>query len=162
MAYKPSQSASLKLWKQLGGTAVGRWLHARAVCFIAPYFGSIRPSFTVLEPGHVEVRFRNRRAVRNHIKSVHAIAMCNAAELAGGICMDVSLHADFRWIPIGMTVRYQKIARSDLTAVCRIDRWDWEAPQEVVMPVGVFDTAGDEVFHADITMRISARDRART
>lgn len=157
MAYKPSQSANLKLWKMLGGSAPGRWLHARAVCFIAPYFRSIKPVFTALEPGRVEVRFRNRRSVRNHIKSVHAIAMCNAAELAGGSCMDVSLHGDFRWIPVGMTVRYQKIARSDLTAICRIERYDWEAPQDVVLPVGVFDAQGDEVLHADITMRISSR-----
>lgn len=159
MAYRPPSSPALKLWKILGGNAFGRWLHARAVCFIAPYFGSIKPVFTVLEPGHTEVVFKNRRAVRNHIKSVHAIAMCNAAELAGGVCMDVSLDGRFRWIPVGMTVRYQKIARTDLKAVCQLERYDWAEAQDVVLPVGVFDADGDEVFHADITMRISPRKK---
>ncbi|MGA0264300.1 MAG: hotdog fold domain-containing protein [Lysobacterales bacterium] len=157
MADKAPKSPTLKLWKLLGGHAAGRWLHARAVCFIAPYFSSIKPVFTVLEPGHTEVVFRNRRAVRNHIKSVHAIAMCNAAELAGGVCMDVSLRGDFRWIPVGMEVKYLKIARTDLTAICRVEAYDWDEPGDVVMPVGVFDTEGVEVFHADITMRISPR-----
>ncbi len=163
MTYRPSESPNLKLWRRLGRTAAGRWLHARVLCFMAPYFGTIKPVFTVLEPGHVELTFRNRRAVRNHIRSVHAIAMCNAAELAGGTCLDASLHADFRWIPVGMTVQYLKIAKSDLRAVCKIDSYDWETPQDVVMPVGVYDTAGTEVFHADITMRISPRrTRANT
>lgn len=157
MPYKPSRSPALKLWKRLGGKRPGRWLVSRAICFIAPYFSTIKPVFTVLEPGHVEVRFRKRRAVQNHIKSVHAIAMCNAAELAGGTCLDVSLHGDFRWIPVGMEVQYLKIAKTDLTAVCRLERFDWEEPQDVVVPVGVYDTAGTEVFHADIRMRISPK-----
>lgn len=157
MTFKPSNSPSLKLWRTLGRNSVGRWLYSKAVCFMAPYFGSIKPTFTVVQPGRVELRFRNRRAVRNHLKSVHAIAMCNAAELAGGVCLDVSLHGDFRWIPVGMTVKYLKIARTDLIAICEVDSYDWEEAQDVVMPVGVYDAAGVEVFHADITMRISAK-----
>jgi acyl-coenzyme A thioesterase PaaI-like protein len=145
------------LWQHLGGTSFGRWLFSRAVCFMAPYFRTIKPVFTVMQPGHVEVVFKKRRAVQNHIKSVHAIAMCNAAELAGGTCLDVSLHSDFRWIPVGMEVQYLKIAKTDLRAVCRIDRYDWAEPQDVIMPVGVFDTSGTEVFHADIRMRISLK-----
>lgn len=157
MDYQPSRSPMLKMWRSLGGTAPGRWLFSRLVCFKAPYFGSIRPTFQVLQPGHSEVTFPNRRAVRNHLGSVHAIAMCNAAELVGGTCLDISLHAGFRWIPVGMTVQYLKIARTDLRAVCRIDEFHWNTPQDVIMPVSVFDTAGDEVFRADITMRISPR-----
>jgi acyl-coenzyme A thioesterase PaaI-like protein len=157
MAYKPSRSPALKLWSTFGGHRAGRWLVSRIVCFVAPYFRTIRPVFTVMQPGHVEVRFRKRRAVQNHIKSVHAIAMCNAAELAGGTCMDISLHADFRWIPVGMEVNYLKIARTDLTAVCRIEDYRWEEARDVVLPVRVFDTQGTEVFNAAITMRISAR-----
>ena len=157
MAYKPSKSPALKLWKRLGGTSIGRWLVSKIICFVAPYFSTIKPVFTVLEPGHTELTFKKRRAVQNHIKSVHAIALCNAAELAGGTCLDVSLHGDFRWIPVGMEVKYLKIAKTDLKAICKIDNYDWEEPQDVIMPVGVFDSSGDEVFHADIRMRISPK-----
>ena len=159
MTYKPSKSPLLKLWKKHGGHSLGRWFVSKAVCFMAPYFSTIKPRFTVVEPGHIEVTFKKRRAVHNHIKTVHAIAMCNAAELAGGVCLDVSLHGDFRWIPVGMTVKYLKMAKTDLRAVCKIDDCDWEEEQDVIMPVGVFDTHGDEVFHADITMRISRKKK---
>lgn len=155
MSPPASKSPALKLWQQFGGTAPGRWLVSKIVCFVAPYFGSIRPLFTVLEPGHVEVAFRKRRAVTNHIKSVHAIAMCNAAELAAGTCMDVSLRGDYRWIPVGMEVEYLKIAKTDLRAICRLDRYDWDTPQDVIMPVTVVDTANNVVFTATIRMRIS-------
>lgn len=157
MAYCPSKSPALKLWKYLGKTSFGRWLVSRIFCFIAPYFSTIKPVFTVLKPGHVELIFKKRRAVQNHLKSVHAIAMCNAAELAGGTCLDVSLHGDFRWIPVGMEVEYLKIAKTNLTAICKIDKFDWEEPQDVIMPVGVFDISGNEVFHAEIKMRISPK-----
>src|SRR3546814_8551637 len=38
--------------------------------------------------------------------SVHAIALCNAAELAGGMMTEVSIPSGARWIPKGMTVEY--------------------------------------------------------
>ena len=95
----------LKLWKTMGGNSLGRWFVTKVVCFKAPYFSSIKPLFTKVEPGTVELKFKNRRSVQNHLKTVHAIAMCNAAELAGGICLDVSLSANFRWIPVGMEVK---------------------------------------------------------
>jgi len=157
MTYVPSKSPVLKLWRQFGSHRLGRWLVSKIVCFNAPYFSSIKPVFSVIEPGQVEVSFKKRRAVQNHIKSVHAVAMCNAAELAGGVCLDVSLNANFRWIPVGMTVQYLKIAKSDLRAVCKLEAYDWNCAQDVVMPVGVFNTDNEEVFHADITMRISAK-----
>ena len=157
MSYKPSKSPLLPLWRRLGGSGAGRWLVSRIVCFRAPYFSTIKPRFTVVEPGRVELTFPKRRAVHNHIGTVHAIAMCNAAELAGGVCMDVSLHADFRWIPVGMKVHYLKMARTGLRAVCRLEKHDWEEPGDVIAPVNVYDSSGTEVFRAEITMRVSAR-----
>ena len=56
-----------------------------------------------------------------------------------------------------MEVEYLKIAKTNLTAICKIDKFDWEEPQDVIMPVGVFDISGNEVFHAEIKMRISPK-----
>lgn len=159
MSYQPSKSPILKLWKYLGKSSAGRWLVSKIVCFMAPYFASIKPTFRVLTPGHVEVTFKKRRPVLNHLKTVHAIAMCNAAELAGGTCLDVSLDANFRWIPVGMEVKYQKMAKTDLVAVCKVADFSWNSEQDVIMPVGVFDVQGNEVFHADIKMRISKKKK---
>lgn len=157
MSYQKSKSPLLALWTRYEGTTVGQWLISKIVCFKAPYFSTIKPRFTVVKPGHVALTLKKRRSVLNHINTVHAIAMCNAAELAGGTCLDISLDARYRWIPVGMKVKYLKMAKTDLTAVCKIECYDWDEAQDVVMPVGVFDASGVEVFHADITMRISKR-----
>ena len=157
MSYQPSKSPLLKHWQKHSGSSFGRWYVTKLVCFTAPYFSSIKPTLKDVRAGRVEVFFKKRRSVQNHIQTVHAIAMCNAAELAGGLCMDVSLDSRFRWIPVGMTVRYQKLAKTDLRAICEVDDFQWDSPQDVVMPVSVLDTNGEEVFHADITMRVSEK-----
>ena len=108
---------TLELWNRLARLPAGKSLFSRLVCFRAPYFGSIRPRFVRLEPGLAEVRMEKRRAVQNHIGTVHAIAMCNMAELAGGTMTEVTVAPSQRWIPRGMTVRYLKKAGSNLRAV---------------------------------------------
>ena len=97
-------SPALRSWKALSGTAPGRWLFSRLVCLKAPYFGSISPVFDVLEPGRAVARIRKRRAVTNHIGTVHAIAMANLCELVAGTVTEVSVPRSMRWIPRSMTI----------------------------------------------------------
>lgn len=138
---------------------LGRSLFSRTVCFKAPYFGSIKPTIEHFEPGHVEVSFPKRRAVQNHIGTVHAIAMCNACELAGGMATEITIPKDMRWIPKGMTVQYLKKAETDLRAVARITPVPKSgAAYELVVPVDVKNNAGAVVMHADITMWISPKN----
>lgn len=157
LAYQTSNSMALSLWNKLGRNAIGRLLFSKAVCMKAPYFGSIKPSFHQLEPGLVEVHIKKRRAITNHLNTVHAIAMCNAAELAAGTCLDVSLDAKYRWIPVGMEVKYQKMAKTNLKAICSISHYQTLGVGDHTLPVSVLDTKGIEVFHAQIKMRVSAR-----
>ena len=159
MPYSPSKSPILSLWNRHGHSNFGRWLVSQAVCIKAPYFRTIKPRFTQLKAGHVEVFFKKRWGVTNHINTVHAIAMCNAAELAGGVCLDVSLDNNYRWIPVGMEVKYQKMAKTDLTAVCQLPNYESIGEGDIVTPVIVSDRAGQEVFRADITMRVTRKKK---
>ncbi len=79
--------------------AVAPRLFSRVVTLRAPYFASISPLVRELRPGRCEVFVRNHRAVHNHIGTVHAIALCNMCELAGGLMIDSSLPRELRWIP---------------------------------------------------------------
>ncbi|MFP5430160.1 MAG: hotdog fold domain-containing protein [Gammaproteobacteria bacterium] len=139
-----------RLKKLPGGTR----LFSLGVCNAAPYFKTIRPHVTTLQPGLVKVAMRKRRAVENHLHTVHAIAMCNMAELAGGLLTDVSVPPGARWIPSGMTVHYQAKAKTDLIATSDGSGIDWSREGNIVVPVSVTDTAGTEVFRADITMNV--------
>ncbi len=60
---------------------------------------------------------RDRRAVRNHLDCVHAIALANLAELAGNVALAYSLPDDARFIVSGMEIEYVKKARGTITAI---------------------------------------------
>ncbi|KAF1052639.1 MAG: hypothetical protein GAK43_01804 [Stenotrophomonas maltophilia] len=120
----------------------------------APYFASIEPRFVALRPGYAEVTFAKRREVLNHIGSVHAIALCNAAELVAGTLTDVSLPEGRRWIPRGMNVEYLAKATGDVRAVADGNELDWNTLGDLRIPVMAYvgDTA---VLRAEITMYLS-------
>ena len=151
------QPAALHSYEKMSRWPFGRWLFARAVCFRAPYFASIRPRFMELRPGLCQVALRKRRAVQNHIGTVHAIAMANLCELAGGMLMEVTIPVSMRWIPRGMTIEYLRKAQGGVTAVARLDKTEWHAPENVGVPLTVTDDAGTEVVRAVITMYVSER-----
>lgn len=151
-------TGTLAIWQQFSGKPGGKWAFSRLLCFKAPYFGSIRPRFVALRPEYCEVSIRKRRAVLNHLGTVHAIAMCNMAELAGGTMTEVTVPRTHRWIPKGMTVEYLKKATSDLTAVATPEsRPDWSAPGDYRVGVEVKDQGGEAVFRATITMWVTAK-----
>lgn len=139
---------------------IGAQLFSKAVTVIAPYFATIAPRFVLLEPGRVEVGMKNRRAVHNHIGTVHAIAVCNLAELAAGTMIDSTLPPGLRWIPKGMTVRYLKKADTDLTARATMAPVDPAFSGDVVIAVKVTNIRGEVVTEADITMYVTPKARA--
>lgn len=149
----------LSLYRRMARWPAGRWLFARVVCLKAPYFATIAPRFVSLQPGRCEILMRDRRRVHNHIGSVHAIALCNLAELAAGVMTDATLPPALRWIPKGMTVEYLKQARGTMHAVATPDTGVVDAGQGYQWPVSVVvtDPAGDAVFRARVAMWVSPR-----
>ena len=103
------------------GTRVFDWGFSRK----APYFGSISPRFTVVEANHAELVIKNRRAVHNHIGTVHANALCNGLEAAMGALAEASIPRTKRWIPKGMTVHYTAKADSDITCIAETNPEQW-------------------------------------
>ncbi|MGX5671678.1 MAG: DUF4442 domain-containing protein [Lysobacteraceae bacterium SCN 69-48] len=149
----------LSAYRSLARWPAGRWLFSRLVCWKAPYFSSIAPRIEVLEPGRCIATLRHRRAVTNHIGTVHAIALCNLAEFTGGLACDASIPASMRWIPKGMIVAYLKKAVGTMRATAtpafppREAAGGYELPFEVV----VENPAGEAVFKATIAMWISPK-----
>ena len=149
---------TLALWKRLSTLPAGKWIFSRLLCFKAPYFSSIRPYFNELRPEYAVVRISKRRAVQNHIGTVHAIAMCNMAELAGGSMTEVTVPPTHRWIPKGMTVEYLKKANTDLVAIATPEgKADWSVAGEYLVKVEVQDKQAETVFRAIITMWVSPK-----
>lgn len=149
----------LALHGRLSRLPAGRWLFSRAVCAKAPYFASIAPRVDALGHGHCTVSFAHRRRVTNHLGSVHAIALCNAAELAAGLATEAGLPPSLRWIPKGMQVRYLHKALGRMTATARVAPIDPQLREGIEVPVDVevADPRGTTVFRATVAMWISPR-----
>lgn len=150
---------TLALYRKMTRWPAGHWLFSRAICFKAPYFASISPQIAVLEPGRCEATIRHRRRVTNHIGTVHAIALCNLAELVGGLMTDVSIPESMRWIPKGMTVEYLKKATGTMRATATPAIAIVEAANGYALPVdvAVVNAENEAVFRATISMWVSPR-----
>ncbi|GMQ54097.1 hotdog fold domain-containing protein [Halopseudomonas aestusnigri] len=142
-------SKILQMYEQVGPEAFSNLIGETA-----PYFSTIAPVFHDLRPGLAEVSFAKRKEVLNHLGTVHAIALCNAAELAAGTMCDASVGDGLRWIPRGMTVEYLAKADGDVRTVADGSTIDWNTPGDVVVPVKAW-VANKLVFRAEITMYIS-------
>ena len=148
---------TLRAWMRLQRSSFGRWMFARTVCRRAPYFGTIKPRFVDLQPKLCRVFMRKRRAVENHIHTVHALAMGNLCELAAGMCTEVTIPVGMRWIPRGMTIEYLAKAETDVLATARLDKTEWTGAENVAVPVSVTDANAREVVRAVISMYVSPR-----
>ncbi len=139
----------LQMYEQMGGETF-----SMNVGKIAPYFATIDPAITDYTIGYCEVFLRKQAKVHNHLGTVHAIAMCNAAELAAGMVTDASIPSGARWIPEGMSVRYLAKAKTDLRVICDARAIDFSKAGATIVPVTALDVEGKECFTAEITMNV--------
>jgi acyl-coenzyme A thioesterase PaaI-like protein len=151
-------TTTYRLWRRLAGRPGGSRLFSAAAMIRVLYFASVLPHVVRMEPGFAEVTMPKWFVVHNHLATVHAIACCNAAEMAMGMLMEATVPTTHRWIPKAMTVDYLQKATTSLRATARIDAPDFRLVTEgtdLVVPVSVVDRAGREVVHADITTWVS-------
>ena len=155
-----STTPTYRAWRRLANRPGGTWLFSAAAVVRVPYFASVLPHVVRMEPGLAEVDVPKWFFVQNHLATVHAIASCNAAEMAMGMLMEATVPSTHRWIPKAMTVSYLGKATTSLRATARLDPPDFEAIVEgtdLVVPVSVTDRNGVEVVHADITTWVTPR-----
>lgn len=149
----------LDLQEKLRKVPFGNRIFSGFLARFAPYFTTIKPQVIELRPNYMKASMKKRPAVHNHLKTVHAIAMCNLCEFTGGILMEASIPKNRRWIPVGMTVNYVKKAMTDLTATCDLSSVNWDTCDEVICHVSVRDTSDVEVMNAAITMKVSDKPK---
>lgn len=145
----------LRAWRVLRSLPGGGWLFGRLVAWMAPYSGSVGVRVADLEPGRARVWFPDRRRVRNHLDSVHAVALVNLGELATGLATLTALPRGVRGIVVELRCRYEKKGRGPMTAAC-VSRPPevGEEPVEHVARVDVVDGDGDVVARVASTWRL--------
>jgi uncharacterized protein (TIGR00369 family) len=141
-------------WRRLSKAPGGKTLFSLLVGWMTPYSGTIGARVAELEPGWCRVTLRDRRRVRNHLASVHAMALANLAEMASGLAVLVGLPPSVQGIVTGFSISYLKKARGLLTAECRASGLDVKAEREYEAAVTITDAQGDVVAHATARWRL--------
>ncbi len=141
-------------WNRRKNSSWGRWLFSRGVGRFAPYTGTIGARIEELEPGRSVVTMRDRKAVRNHLNSVHAVALTNMVELCGSLSIIASLPPETRMIPVRLETDFIKKGRGTMTAEasCGIPHSNDKA--ELPAAVIICDDSGDEIARGRVTVVI--------
>jgi acyl-coenzyme A thioesterase PaaI-like protein len=155
---KPAVEGSLlAAWRRLAPLPGGAWLFSRYLGWKVPYTGSIGAMVRTLEPGHARITLRDRRAVRQHLGSVHAVALINLGEVTGGLAMVAALDPAVRGIVIRLSAEYFKKARGLLTAEARVTLPAITAAIEHPLSAEISDSAGDLVCRVTAVWRLEPR-----
>jgi len=162
MASRLDPADLLAHWRRLSGLPAGKWLFSRLLGRVARYTGSIAPRVEELAPGRSRVRLADRPAVRNHLRSVHAIALANLAEAASGLALLAGLAPGVRAILVGLETHYLKKARGTLIAEGSAPEVSDPAPREVLAEAVVTDAEGDVVARAVARWRVGPERAERT
>ncbi len=157
-------------WDSLSRVPGGKAAFSRGIGLAAPYTATIDAHVEVLAPGRSEVTMRDRRAVRNHLRCVHAVALANLVELAGNVAVAYTLPDDGRFIVSGMSLEYLKKARGTLRAfgqcpevlgtIAPSGAQEMLEKREIDVRVRVLDDAGDDVVLGTLKTLIGPKKRA--
>ena len=135
----------LEAWEKLQRFPGGKRLFSFYIGRMARYTGTIRARVDELSPGHCTVRMADRKGLRNHLRSVHAIALTNLGELTTGLAVMAALPPTARGIPIEIKTEFLKKARGEITAKGYCATPNIEERNEHPAEAVLFDESGDKV-----------------
>jgi acyl-coenzyme A thioesterase PaaI-like protein len=134
-------------WDRLEKIPGGNYVFSRLIGRLAPYTGTLGAVVRELGDGYAKVTLKDRKAVRNHLSCVHAVALANLVELTGNLALAYSLPDDARFIVSGMSLDYIKKARGTITGECSIPPIESSAKNEYDVPVTLKDPSGEVVVN---------------
>lgn len=147
---------TLAIYNKLKKFPFGKKIFSLIVGHKAPYFSSISAKVIELEANQCTCVIKKHKAVFNHIKTIHAIAICNGLEMAMGIMAEASMPKYLRWIPKGMEVEYTAKAGSDIRCIATMNAADWQ-PGDLFVQVTALDENDVVVVKGKINLWITEK-----
>ncbi len=152
---KPNQLARTVAKLERVPAGLRPWLTSLLLGKLVPFVGTAGLRFDEITPARVVVSIRNRKAVQNHIKGVHAAGMALLAETATGFCVGMNVPDDKLPLIKTMKVDYLKRSVGDMKAVVQlrsdqIQQIRTQDKGEVTVPVTITDESGQEPIQCEM------------
>lgn len=142
------------LWARTSRLPFGNRIFSKILGRMAPYTGTIDATVLELADGYARVELRDRKAVRNHLSSVHAVALMNLGEVATGLAVLHGVDGRGRGIVTELRMEYLKKARGTITAVCRQDLPLAPGKHDLRVSADLLDGSGEVVARAHATWKV--------
>jgi acyl-coenzyme A thioesterase PaaI-like protein len=144
----------LALWRNCQGLPFGRSIFGMLFGAMVPYSSSIGATPLVIEPGYAKLAMRDRRALRNHLGSIHAVALTNLGELTSGLAMTTALPPGVRGIVLSIESEYLKKARGTLVGEARVTVPTVSGDTDFEVRADIRDAGGDVVARVRVHWRL--------
>jgi len=136
--------------KKLFSILIGKWV---------PYTGSLGLLVEELRPGYGKISIQDKRPLRNHLKSLHAMALANLGEASTGLPLVYSLPPNTRCILVGFEIQYLKKARGKITGVSSFSPPEDHQEKEIEIESSLLNQDQEEVARAKARWRIGAAQK---
>ena len=147
---KASVNIIREMWDRCSGVPGGKFVFSKLVGRMAAYTGSIDATVEELRNGYCRTTMKDRPRLRNHIRSIHAIALANLAELTGNMAVAYTQPDNARFIVATISVDYVKKGRGVITGECECPPISSTEKQQYQIPVTLRDALGDVVVRATL------------
>jgi acyl-coenzyme A thioesterase PaaI-like protein len=99
---------------------------------------------------------KDTRRVRNHLDSIHAIALVNLGEVTSGLALVTALPPGARSIVTGLSTEFLKKARGRMEATCRCEvPGTLTGTTETLVVAEITDASGEVVARTRVMWRLS-------
>lgn len=147
----------LTVLNRLSAIPGGRFIFNRIISWKIPYSATIGARVVVLEPGYAKIILKDKKAIRNHLNSIHAVALTNFGELTSGLALNTGLPANVRGIVTNISTEYLKKARGTLVAECRCDLPTVAGDMEYIVEAVIKDHEQDIVAKVRVVWRLGLK-----
>jgi len=152
IATRPTIGQTWTLLKDVPG---GKYLFSKMIGQMAPYTSTIDARVKELDFGHAVVALQDRKPVRNHLNSLHAIALMNLGEVSTGLAVLYAIDGRGRGIIRNLSMDYLKKARGTITATCDAPVPNSSGDHDVKVESLLHDEAGFLVARATAIWKIT-------
>lgn len=145
----------LETFRRLRAFPGGAFAFDMGLAMAAPFNIAVAPQVSELRRGRAVVVMRDRSWRRNHLGSIHAMALGTLAEITANLALLASLPPGARMIPTSFDIEFSKKARGTITAVTAFDESTLDArPSEIVLTTQLADAHDVVVARAQQTCRL--------